>query len=238
MANFKSTTDDIDLQPLPVHSRFKDLSGRRFGRLQVLGLYGKLYNAPKPVYYWVCLCDCGNKKPVQSACLLRGTTLSCGCLAQENCLKANIIHNESNKTPEYSSYCHAKERCNTPNHLAFAGYGGRGIKFLFNSYKEFLAEVGRKPTAKHSLDRIDNNGNYEKGNIRWATPHTQRLNTRTNRLITIDGVTLTATEWAEKYNIGREAIYSRLKRQRCDKCAVTVLINKGHCVHKNANPPS
>lgn len=81
-------------------------------------------------------------------------------------------------SPEWRAYHHAKNRCCNPKNQDFAGYGGRGIKFLFKSFSEFLRALGRRPTAEHSLDRINVNGNYEPGNCRWATPDVQAQNRR------------------------------------------------------------
>lgn len=78
--------------------------------------------------------------------------------------------------PEYKSYDHAQQRCTNPNHVRYPRYGARGIQFKFKSFAEFWDEVGKKPTPKHSIDRIDNQGHYEVGNVRWATATEQANN--------------------------------------------------------------
>jgi hypothetical protein len=80
-------------------------------------------------------------------------------------------------TPEYQAYQDAKKRCTIPTNKNWSGYGGRGIKFLFTSFEQFFAELGRRPEGK-TLDRINNDGNYEPGNVRWATPLEQIHNRR------------------------------------------------------------
>ncbi len=87
------------------------------------------------------------------------------------------------RSPEYSSWCAMKARCLNPNTTRFEQWGGRGIKICpqwVNSFENFYADVGPRPTPKHSIDRIDNDGNYEPGNVRWATPKEQNNNKRTN----------------------------------------------------------
>jgi len=81
-------------------------------------------------------------------------------------------------TPEYTAYTQARQRCTNPRHLSWPRYGARGIEFRFSSFEEFLADVGPRPTSEHSLDRIDNDGHYEPGNVRWATREEQARNTR------------------------------------------------------------
>lgn len=84
-------------------------------------------------------------------------------------------------TPEYRAYQHAKDRCRNPNNNRWAIYGGRGIEFRFDSFKEFYGAVGERPSHAHSLDRIDTDGHYERGNLRWATRSEQAFNRRPKR---------------------------------------------------------
>jgi len=117
------------------------------------------------------------------------------------------------KTPEYKAWYSMKQRCFNPNYQYYSHYGGRGIAVCdrwLNS-KHFLADMGSRPTAKHSLDRIDNNADYSPKNCKWSTKAEQDNNKRNNHLITIDDVTLTIAQWAEKMGISHQVIYSRLK---------------------------
>lgn len=122
---------------------------------------------------------------------------------------------------------------NNPNNPAFPRYGGRGIQFRFSSFEEFLEEVGFKPTPKHSIERKDNNGHYEKGNIRWATNLEQQRNKRTNHLLIVHGESKTISEWAEIYNISKRTILWRVcSGKYCDSCAVTLPFH-GKCEHNS-----
>jgi len=116
-------------------------------------------------------------------------------------------------TPEYRSWQHMKSRCFNPNHKNYLDYGGRGIKVcdLWLNFENFLADMGLKPTAKYSIDRIDNDGDYCPDNCKWSTQTEQVNNRRSNRLITIDDVTLTIAQWAKKMGFGKKVIGDRLK---------------------------
>jgi hypothetical protein len=106
-----------------------------------------------------------------------------------------------------------KSRCFNPNHTAFRYYGGRGITVCErwrDSYENFLADVGPRPSDKHSLDREDNDGHYEPGNVRWALPKEQARNERSNRHVTIGPETKTLAEWLERFGIARKTFYTRL----------------------------
>lgn len=159
----------------------KDLSGQRFGRYLVVRLSGTrpMGKTGKLYYVWECHCDCGQVKIVVGNSLSQGATVSCGCFKNENTRARRTIHGESRSlTPEYRSYNSARQRCNCPSNPAYPRYGGRGIEFRFASYPEFLTYMGRKPSPQHSLDRIDNEGHYEPGNLRWATYAEQGNNRR------------------------------------------------------------
>ena len=115
--------------------------------------------------------------------------------------------------PEYRVWVGIKTRCYNKERLGYEDYGGRGItvcdKWL-QDFKSFYEYVGNKPSQRHSLDRINNNGNYEPGNVRWATAKEQNSNKRTSHLVEINGVTKTVTEWAKEYNLTKSLVYNRL----------------------------
>ena len=129
---------------------------------------------------WLCSCSCGGYVVVNGANLTNGNTKSCGCIQKERLLemsKIRMTHGAS-CTKTYNSFCGAKGRCNNKNdeeHYPF--YGGRGIKFLFKDFLEFVEHIGPRPDGM-TLDRINNDGNYEVGNVRWANAETQRANQR------------------------------------------------------------
>lgn len=157
--------------------------GTRFGRLIVVS------DAPARdgARYWQCACDCGGESIVSTESLKAGNTKSCGCLQAELRKKGRFIHGDAcgshlriRPSREYSIWSSMKKRCINPRSNNFKYYGGRGIKVCdvwFTSFAAFLRDMGRAPVG-HSIDRIDNDGNYEPGNCRWATSKTQRLNQR------------------------------------------------------------
>ena len=120
----------------------------------------------------------------------------------------------TSSTPEYKAWKHAVYRCHNPDHFAFRWYGARGIVVCprwRDSFDNFLADMGRRPSRRMELDRYpDNGGNYEPTNCRWATKSQNRLNTRRNRLIEFDGRRQTLQEWSRELNIPRETIYWRI----------------------------
>lgn len=148
-----------------------------------------------------------------------------------------IIHGETRdgkRSPEYVAYHAAKARCTNIHRPDYHRYGGRGIEFLFTSLGQFLLTVGRRPSAQHSLDRYpDQNGHYQPGNVRWATPTEQSRNRRSNRLLTVDGVTKSLAEWAELQNVPQMRIEARIRLLNyCDTCAVTLPRRGEGCVHR------
>lgn len=115
-------------------------------------------------------------------------------------------------SPEYKTWAMMLVRCRNKNNHAYPRYGGRGIKVCkrWESFENFYADVGAKPSPKHSLDRIDNNGNYEPSNCRWATMLEQGRNKRNNAMLTLNGVTKCISEWADITGIKRRTIHARI----------------------------
>lgn len=117
-----------------------------------------------------------------------------------------------NKSPEHRAWVHMKQRCSNPNKREWPHYGGRGIKVCDrwqSSFLAFFADVGPRPSATHSLDRIDVNGDYEPSNVRWATQQQQVENTRTARLVTIDGKTQTIAAWEREMGLSKGQVRAR-----------------------------
>lgn len=155
--------------------------GQRFGQLAFIETAGSTAAGRLLGRF---ICDCGAEK-ILNLCLVRlGTTKSCGCLRRNMVRERNTRHGEANKSkrpPEYVCWVMIKARCSrNPNNANFALYGGRGITVCgrWQVYENFLADMGRKPSPQHSIDRIDNDGNYEPDNCRWATPSEQSANQR------------------------------------------------------------
>ena len=156
-------------------SKFIDLTSKRFGRLVVIE---KTDHKSNRSVVWRCKCDCGNETLVRNDSLRNGNTQSCGCLKKEQVSKAKTTHGKS-YSPEYCSWYSMKARCYNPNHKHYKNYGGRGITVCDrwkDSFENFLADMGPRPSSKRSIDRIDVNGNYEPENCRWSTDVDQARN--------------------------------------------------------------
>lgn len=189
--------------------RAEDLSGRQFGRWTVLARAETRGGQSR----FLCRCACGIEKDVARPTLLNGDSTSCGCYRDEVSGTQSLSHGMSS-SPEYKAFAHAKDRCLNPNDKAFAHYGGRGITFhpaWVNDFAAFFAEVGLRPSPEHSLDRIDVDGNYEPGNVRWATAIVQANNKRRNRKIAFDGREMNVSQWARETGIPVATLQRRLK---------------------------
>jgi hypothetical protein len=191
-----------------------DLTGQRFGKLTALK---RDENPHKGNARWLCQCDCGGISATRSNKLISGHTKSCGCLQRENTTKRNLKHGQSRRRKETRTYRIWKAmlaRCTNPNALHWRHYGGRGIKVCENwrNFEAFLLDMGEVPSSKHSIDRINNDGDYCPENCRWATQKQQVGNTRRARLLTFDGKTRCLSEWAEITKIGARTLGTRLNR--------------------------
>jgi hypothetical protein len=181
-----------------------DLTRQKFNRLTVLS---RAENRKKEVF-WLCICDCGVKKEIPGGSLRSGQSRSCGCymreVSSENGKRVGNLpkigtHNKS-KTPEHNTWFNIKSRCSLKRKLPmYENYWGRGISVCerwLESFENFYSDMGPRPSKYHSIDRIDNNGNYSKENCRWATDKQQARNKRTNLFITYKGATRLITEWS------------------------------------------
>lgn len=153
---------------------------------------------------WLCQCDCGKQVTCFTVNLTRNHSTSCGCYSREKAKQRATKHGESHSAPEYVAWYEMQKRCLDEKNHKYSIYGARGITICdrwLNSYENFLADMGRRPSPKHSLDRIDVNGNYEPSNCRWASVKEQANNRRDNIHITWNGVTKTLSQWAESTGI-------------------------------------
>ena len=189
-----------------------DLTGQKFGRLTAL------YPEHRGRYYgWVCACDCGTKKWVHASALRTGHTQSCGCKYNESRNTCNFKHGHAgadrNTSATYRIWASMLGRCENPRDKGYAKYGGDGIRVCpeWHDFTAFLRDMGECPSG-FSLDRRDNDGDYEPSNCRWATRIEQANNTRRNYRITAFGRTQTLSEWSRESGIHKNTLNSRLKR--------------------------
>lgn len=163
---------------------------------------------------YLCRCDCGNETQVLRSNLLSGAITSCRCYQKEVVSKRNGRHRMS-KERVYRTWVEIKTRCFDKNSTGYERYGGRGITMCDrwkNSFEAFLSDMGEPPGKEYSIDRINNNGNYEPGNCRWATPSQQSRNRRSCVMVEYNGEKMCVTDLAEKIGMSAPLLRSRIKR--------------------------
>lgn len=183
--------------------------GDRFGRLTFLretapGKGGRRFGAFR--------CDCSQIVERMISRVRRGEVKGCGCLRGRDKKHGAAVH--GSLTPEYYSWVAMKARCLNPNVKNWPRYGGRGITVCDRwaaSFSAFLKDMGTRPTAKYTLDRIDNDKNYEPGNVRWATPKEQQRNRARTSLIEIDGRSVPLSQACEERGLNLETVRHRLR---------------------------
>lgn len=190
-------------------SNFKDVSGSRFGRWTVV----RYLRRDGKTSIYLCRCDCGKERQIGVGNLKNGKSLSCGCYRRETSrVWTNFKHGLSG-TPEYSAWRGIIRRCTNPRFKHYRHYGGRGIKICDrwkDSFDYFLLDMGPRPSPRHSIDRINNDGHYEPSNCRWATRREQCRNTRRNHWIEFNGQKRTISGWAEHLNISPKIVHNRI----------------------------
>lgn len=181
--------------------------GTRYGHLTIVSLSHRTLNKTA---YLNCLCDCGAEKVIAWDGIRNGLVVSCGHVLIETARQRTTTHGESD-TPLHSIWRGVIARCK-PNYPEAHNYYDRGIRVCerWQTFENFKADMGERPSDKHSIDRIDNNGNYEPRNCRWATAKEQLRNTRRNRIVTFQGVSRCVTDWAEQLGFSVSCLKHRL----------------------------
>lgn len=193
--------------------RKQDVTGQRFTRLVVEA------EAPPNARHHrrvVCRCDCGVRKIVDLSALRVGDTQSCGCLNNERVAELTYRHGMTTgkPSPEYQSWGNMIQRCTNPKSSMYRLYGARGIIVCdrWLDAAAFLSDMGRKPTPRHTIERINSDGPYAPENCRWATPAEQSRNTSRTRKLTLNGETLCLTDWADRIGIRGDNLRRRLTK--------------------------
>ena len=192
-----------------------DLTGRRFGKLIVISETTNRSGSGNLL--WLCKCDCGCTKAVISASLRSGATTSCGCYGNEMLAKYRTKHGKcprSGRIPEYQIWDAMIQRCTNPNQSQYHDYGGRGIKVCerWMRFEVFLEDMGYRPSKNHTLDRIDNDGDYEFANCKWRTRDKQSRNRRSNVWIEYNGKKMILEDWANELGIYSSQIRKSMQR--------------------------
>lgn len=186
--------------------------GKKFNRLLVL----QKDQAPQR---YVCQCECGNIISVHYTNLSNGRQKSCGCLRLKKTIQRNTTHNQR-YTRLYAIWKAMKQRCLNPNSKSYSNYGKRGIKICeewLNNYQSFYTwSINNGYKEDLTIDRINNDGNYEPSNCRWVDRLTQCNNTRQNKLYEINGVNKTIHQWALEYNVPVQRVRQRVYVHKWD----------------------
>lgn len=191
-------------------TKVRDITGQRFGKLVAVEPAFRKNGAA----YWLCACDCGNKKVIRLGDLSQGRTKSCGCWKSFVSRTRAVTHGMTN-TRLYNIWTGMKSRCENKNDKFYHRYGGRGIKVCeswksFDKFMEWAIPNGYDEVLK--IDRINNDGDYEPENCKWSTQIEQSNNMCRNHLITFNGETMSLMEWHRKTGINYSTIRSRAQR--------------------------
>lgn len=199
-----------------------NLKGLQFGRWRVISYAGSDGNGNAK---WLCECECGSQKDVLRHSLLSGRSTSCGCFNKE-VLSSMKTHGMS-KTPIYKLWHSMKTRCTDPKSHRFSRYGARGIKLCkrWMKFDNFYADMGEMPPGK-SIDRIDNDGDYEPSNCRWADSRTQSRNKLSNKIVTINDEKVCISDAAKMFEINFSTVRGRLRRGWSTADALQTPINQ------------
>lgn len=176
--------------------------GSVFGDLTVISMHSKVARQVK----MLCLCKCGKEKPIRLSSLISGCSTTCGCWRDNR-----------TKTSEYNIWRKVMARCLNPNNDNYHHYGGRGITVCdrwLESFESFLQDMGPRPSHKHSIERVDVNGNYEPSNCIWADSKTQGRNKRNSVFMVHNGEKVNIKTYCEDNNLNYNTVFSRIARAR------------------------
>ena len=178
-----------------------DMVGQRYGRLTVIRAVASPTQKDWHGAWWECRCDCGRRVTAPRRHLIRGDRRSCGCKRHGR-----------RRTPEYRIWLNMVQRCTNPRNPGWPNYGGRGITLCerWRQFENFYADMGPRPSVRHSIERDDNDGPYAKENCRWATRVEQANNRRDNLRLTVGGRTQTAAQWERELGLTLNSISRRV----------------------------
>ena len=186
-----------------------DLTGQRYGRLTVVDEAPVSITNGRKSRRWNCVCDCGNTTVVRQGDIRQGKTVSCGCYHLET-----ISADYDTDSPEWTAWQNMKRRCDPngsrKNEVTWRRKGIKVCDEWLHDFMAFFDHIGKRPSANHSVDRIDNTKDYQPGNVRWATASEQVENRDVTKRLTFNGDTLTITQWAKKTGLQRRQIYARI----------------------------
>ena len=203
----------LDAEFILLTKRAVDIAGQKFGRLFVLGPIKQTANSS---IVWRCQCDCGNIADVLGGSLRDGKTQSCGCYNRESSRERVYSHGMKG-TRIYRIWNAMKARCKYPSSPSYENYGARGVSVCqqwqdsFEDFHFYVAQLPHFDEDGYSLDRIDNDGNYEPGNIKWSTRAEQSSNKRNNLLITFNGKTQCVAAWSREVGVPTGTIAYRIR---------------------------
>lgn len=208
-----------------------NIAGLSFGKLKAIQIVGQ---SPRGAL-WKCVCECGAERIVTTATLNAGCAKSCGA---KKCRR--YYRGEHRSSKEHRTWRKMILRCHNEKDGGYYKYGARGIRVCEewrNDFDAFYAFIGPAPSPGHTIDRINNNGSYEPGNVRWATVHEQANNRRNNRWITFNGETLTLRAWARKIGIGDSVLFGRLRRFPLSLALTAPPTKRGYDIYWNPCVP-
>lgn len=195
------------IESATVNRTYKDIAGQKFGRLTALAIAGIKWGGAN----WLCQCDCGKQTTVTLGYLQRGVIRSCGCYKRDEA-KDRMTKHGGKGTREYRAWAHIKDRCHNPKSKGYQFYGARGITVCErwrSSFEAFRQDMGLCPVG-FTIERKDNNGNYNPENCKWASWEEQHQNKRGGFYITFNGATMLASHWDKKQGLRKGTIGRRI----------------------------